>query len=261
MTAIIIILWLLVSSPLLLIAVNPWDLPVFPTAPFSAYPTHAKSTRNSTTSPTNSFGPYNKKIPRFLWIAVRDAKEKAPPFLSYQLGPLFDRNPDWEVHMNDFNDEDEFMNTVFAGTSLLWAYNAIGVRAGVAKADIWRYAVLWAYGGVYLDDDSDLGTPLDNIIDPDDTLIVSYEKNGFNADTCYVPRFHLSDFRTKKRYGHSFAMDVKGAKPVEIFYTRILLNWAILSAPRHPVIIRTIENLVEIIRSDYLQETLLRCVP
>jgi len=45
------------------------------------------------------------------------------------------------------------MNTVFAGTSLLWAYHIINNRAGAAKADIWRYAVLWAYGGAYIDDD------------------------------------------------------------------------------------------------------------
>ncbi len=24
---------------------------------------------------------------------------------------------------------------------------------GAAKADIWRYAVLWCYGGAYIDDD------------------------------------------------------------------------------------------------------------
>jgi len=53
----------------------------------------------------------------------------------------------------DNEEKDEFMKTAFAGTSLLWAYNIINSRAGAAKADIWRYAVLWAYGGAYIDDD------------------------------------------------------------------------------------------------------------
>jgi len=39
---------------------------------------------------------------------------------------------------------------------------------------------------------------------------------------------------------------------------RVLLNWAIVSAPLHPVIARTIENLVEIIRLEYLNEPVLR---
>lgn len=150
------------------------------------------------------------------------------------------------------------MNSVFAGTSLLWAYHIINQRAGAAKADIWRYAVLWAYGGAYIDDDSDIGTPLDQVVEKEDSLIVAYEKNGFDANTCFVPRYHLSDFSTKKKFGQGLNNNTKGAAVNEIFYTRILLNWAIISAPRHPIIIRTMENLVEVIRSDYLREPVLR---
>jgi len=105
---------------------------------------------------------------------------------------------------------------------------------------------------------SDIGTPLDKMIEPDDTLIVAYEKNGFDGNTCYVPRFHLSDFSTKKRFGQGLNNNKPGAKYNEVFYTRILLNWAIVAAPKHPVIIRTMENLVEVIRSDYLREPVLR---
>lgn len=39
---------------------------------------------------------------------------------------------------------------------------------------------------------------------------------------------------------------------------RVLLNWAIVSAPRHPVISRTIENVVDVIRMEYLGEPVLR---
>ena len=96
------------------------------------------------------------------------------------------------------------------------------------------------------------------MVEQDDTLIVAYEKNGFDGNTCFVPRYHLSDFSAKKRFGPGFNNHVPGNKPIEVFYTRILLNWAIVSAPRHPVIIRTMENLVEVIRSDYLREPVLR---
>lgn len=105
---------------------------------------------------------------------------------------------------------------------------------------------------------SDIGTPLDNMIGVEDTLVVAYEKNGFDGNTCYVPRYHLSDFSTKKRFGPGLNNYEHGAKANEVFYTRILLNWAIISAPRHPILIRTMENLVEVIRSDFLREPVLR---
>ena len=56
------------------------------------------------------------------------------------------------------------MNTTFRDTSILWAYNAINPLVGAARADIWRYCVLYTFGGLYLDDDSDIKVPLDNVI-------------------------------------------------------------------------------------------------
>ena len=32
-----------------------------------------------------------------------------------------------------------------------------------SKADIWRYAVMYTYGGMYIDDDSDIRFPLDDV--------------------------------------------------------------------------------------------------
>jgi len=55
------------------------------------------------------------------------------------------------------------MDTVFANTSLQWAYSKIHMAYAASKADIWRYAVLYTYGGMYIDDDSDMKTPLDEV--------------------------------------------------------------------------------------------------
>ena len=60
--------------------------------------------------------------------------------------------------------KDTFMNRTFADTSILWAYNAINPLVGAARADIWRYCVLYLNGGLYLDDDSDIKVPLDNVL-------------------------------------------------------------------------------------------------
>jgi len=98
---------------------------------------HPHSLANLST--TNNNG---KLIPRHLWVAIRDADD----MLNYQIPLLFDRNKGWEVHVTSNKEKDEFMNVVFANTSILWAYHALHPEAGAAKADIWRYCVLWTYG-------------------------------------------------------------------------------------------------------------------
>jgi mannosyltransferase OCH1-like enzyme len=186
-----------------------------------------------------------KFIPRNLWIAVRNQSEE----LNFQMPGLFARNKGWKVHICGNEMKDEFMNKYFKGTSLLWAYNMISPAAGAAKADLWRYAVLWTYGGAYIDDDSDLHSPLDEVIKEEDKLIVSYEKNGFNGNRCYIPRYHLSDFA-------AYRDAIK--RKENVFHGRILLNWAMISAPRHPIIFQTMKNAVEIIKHEYTSDTVMR---
>lgn len=216
-------------------AVNPWELPVLPANP-----------------PNKNLGgntSYNGKlIPRILWMAIRDFKEG----LNVQLPALFNRNPGWNIQICTNDMKDAFMNATFAGTSLLWAYNMISPLAGAAKADIWRYAVLWTYGGVYIDDDSDMMTPLDQVVEPTDTCIVSYEKNGFNANRCFIPRYHLSDYSAFRPYHEN--------KAPSIFHGRILLNWAIMFAPRHILLEEMMKNAVEIIKHEYFQDKVLRAL-
>ncbi len=165
------------------------------------------------------------------------------------MAPLFERNKNWEVHICDNQIKDEFMNKTFAGTSFLWAYHVISPAAGAAKADLWRYAVLWTYGGVYIDDDSDIKSPLDKVVEPTDTLVVAYEKNGFNANRCYIPTYHLSDFSAYRN---------ESRKELKIFHHRCLLNWAMISAPRHQIIAATMHNAVEIIRGEFMRDSVLR---
>ena len=47
----------------------------------------------------------------------------------------------------------------------------------VAKADLWRYFILYTYGGIYLDIDSEITGKLDNLLTDNDTAIITAEKN------------------------------------------------------------------------------------
>ena len=43
------------------------------------------------------------------------------------------------------------MEESYANTSILWIYNTLNPLIGCSKPEIWRLAVLYKYGGIYLD--------------------------------------------------------------------------------------------------------------
>lgn len=84
------------------------------------------------------------------------------------------RNPSYNYQFyNDIMIEDfirkEFDPPVFD------IYKRINI--GAARADFFRYAILYKRGGVYLDIDSLFLRRLDEIILPDDSAVISYESN------------------------------------------------------------------------------------
>ncbi|MBP6624433.1 MAG: hypothetical protein KA198_04635 [Chitinophagaceae bacterium] len=68
----------------------------------------------------------------------------------------------------------EFIRTYF-GIDTLNIY--LKIQVGAAKADFFRYLVLFQFGGIYLDIDSQIKQPLDNLIKSDDRAIISLEDN------------------------------------------------------------------------------------
>ena len=72
------------------------------------------------------------------------------------------------------NDMDTFVETHYPGE--IWeCYKKLNII--VAKVDFWRYLVLYKFGGVYLDIDSDLRWHLDDMIHEGDDAIISAETN------------------------------------------------------------------------------------
>jgi hypothetical protein len=76
---------------------------------------------------------------------------------------------------------------------------------GAAKADLWRYAALYSFGGIYMDDDSYIGKVFETILQPNDQLVLAHEAHGYDSKLCYYPRYKLSAEFQKK----SFSDDVR----------------------------------------------------
>ena len=71
-----------------------------------------------------------------------------PPKMSERVEILKRQNPRFRHHLYDDNDCREFIRTHFK-PDVLWAYDSL--IPGAYKADLWRYCILFIYGGIYLD--------------------------------------------------------------------------------------------------------------
>lgn len=83
-------------------------------------------------------------------------------------------NPGYEMRMYDDADIEEFIRKNY-DAEFYEAYSKLNI--GAAKADFWRYCVLYTCGGVYLDMDADIVLPLDWLIKDEDSCILTREKN------------------------------------------------------------------------------------
>ena len=85
-------------------------------------------------------------------------------------------NPDWEYHLYDDADIESFIRDYY-GEVLLSFYNRISPEYGAAKADFFRYLVIYMFGGVYLDIKSSLNKPLSEVFTESDAYVLSYWDN------------------------------------------------------------------------------------
>lgn len=83
-------------------------------------------------------------------------------------------NPDYEMKLYDDTDIEEFIKREF-DEYIYQCYMKLNI--GAAKADFWRYCILYKYGGVYLDMDSVIIRPLSELIQGDEQCIITREGN------------------------------------------------------------------------------------
>ena len=148
----------------------------------------------------------DKKIPRNIFINFREVPPKEVLYSDKyysNLKSLLEKHitNDWKIHLFGQNERKEFMNKYFNNTSILWAYNQINPIRQVATSDIWRYCALYIFGGLYIDDDIGLHANLDDIIQPEEQMIISLERNIYND--CYNQDYHLSELNASSLYHKS----------------------------------------------------------
>jgi hypothetical protein len=197
----------------------------------------------------NDTAPYTKRIPQLLWISYRTAPTNVSD-LSPHISDVVARNPTWDVYLYGDKEQRAFMHTHFANTSILWVYNLINPRVGVMFSDIFRYCLLYTYGGVYLDDDASFKIPLGQIVRPNDSLVLTNEPAGY-VDR-YAPWHHLSEHhmqhtcRQRQSQQQQQSCDVR-----QLFMGRNVAQWMILAAPGNALLRHAIDNVADLFYWEY----------
>jgi len=156
----------------------------------------------------------NKKIPRIIYQTYPgNVDDDIPESIKTNIEYLKKMNPGWKYKL--FRD-DEIEDFILKEYNLEYyrLYKKINDDYGAAKADFFRYLLIYKKGGVYLDIKSSADKPLDDIIKHDDEYILSYWK----------------DKKWKDSYNHPNGE---------------IQQWYIISKPNHEYLKETIDNVVD----------------
>jgi len=100
--------------------------------------------------------------------------KKIPTPIADIIQKLKDNNPGYNYYFYDDDEIIQFIENCYT-KEILEAYNKL--RIGAARADFWRYLVLYKFGGIYLDLDSKINISIDNIINKEDKALITRERN------------------------------------------------------------------------------------
>ena len=99
---------------------------------------------------------------------------KLPFVTKWHINRLKKKNPAYDYQFYDDARIEEFLRNEF-DEEVFQLYKKITI--GAAKADFFRYAILYKKGGIYLDIDSLIVTKIDNFILPTDSAVIALESN------------------------------------------------------------------------------------
>jgi hypothetical protein len=155
------------------------------------------------------------------------------PELQANVDRLRALNPGWEYRFYDDADIADFIRQNYP--PLIWAYyQRIDPRYGAARADLFRYLLLYKVGGVYLDIKSTATRPLDAVLRPDDRFILS--------------KWHLPNGEYEHKGLVYDLRDIEGGE---------YQQWHIISAPGHPFLRAVMDTVMSNIDTydPYLHQT------
>lgn len=145
-----------------------------------------------------------------------------PDILNKNIDKIKKMNPDWEYRLYDDKDQIEFISQYY-GSQMLKSYLKINPLYGAARADFFRYLLIYKIGGVWLDIKSSMNQSLDTLLQKNDSFL-------------------LAQWQNKKGdvfSGWGLFDDLKHIKNGEF------QQWHIISTPHNPLIKAVIQRVLE----------------
>ena len=135
-------------------------------------------------------------------------KKILPPEIQQNIAHLKSANPEWEFRLYDDNDIENYIQTHYP--QIISIYKKINPIYGAARADFFRYLLMYNEGGVYLDIKSGLNKPLKNIISANEQFIVCYWNlaNKVTHDVISNPNGEIQQWHIATVKGHPFLKSV-----------------------------------------------------
>jgi mannosyltransferase OCH1-like enzyme len=116
----------------------------------------------------------NEFIPKTIWQTYKDPFDKLQPYMVDAVNTWKHHNPEYEYRYMDDEQAKEFVLKEY-GKEWLDIFNSLPV--GVMRGDLWRYMIIYKYGGIYADLDTLCNEPVFNWISNKHKLIVCPENN------------------------------------------------------------------------------------
>jgi hypothetical protein len=110
---------------------------------------------------------------------TKDLLDSKSPLVVHGVKRLVDLNPDWEVTIYDDQEVDDYLKTQLEPQ----VYALIASKHIVQKTDLWRLIKLYEEGGLYIDVDRFVDTPLNDLVDENTKWVLpTYRDYDFSHD-------------------------------------------------------------------------------
>lgn len=144
-----------------------------------------------------------------------------PNALADNVDRLKAMNRGYDHRLYDDREIEDFIRTVY-GKDMLNVYNLIDWSYGAARADLFRYLLVYELGGIYIDIKSSMSSPIAQSLRDDDEYLLAKWRNGIGE--------------VHERAGMSGPMRrLEGGE---------FQQWHVIAAPRHPYLAAVIEAVV-----------------
>jgi len=154
---------------------------------------------------------FTQNIPRIIHQTFKTAK--VPNGMFGAISTWIDKNPEYAY---EFYDDDRMIDFIrnfdctgfsFTNQQLNEAFDLI--KPGAGKADIFRYCVLYVYGGIYSDIDSECVVPLKDFINKTDDIVVIINSWNERAYHHVLSQWWMAYDKTHPVIKHTLELVVK----------------------------------------------------